>query len=413
MKIKKAFLLLFLAVLIPASSCLMADELIVLNGLGETLSRVDLQNGAVSNNFISLGLIPNFVVCKDDKAYVVNSGSNDLYIIDLSSGTIDDIVDLGTGRNPWAETFVNDSILMISNFNTSTVCKVNIRSHSIIGEWPLEPRPQGMLSKNGKTFIAISGFNPSDLTYGQGMVAVWDNDGDSLIEYINVGVNPQDLDLGPDGRLYVVCTGDYEGSPGMLYIIDTVQMSAVDSFQTSTSTFPPTDVVVTPDGVGFLAAGGWAGYGEVYTFNSINAQMLHGQSNPLKTGTGVFSVLEASDSTVFTMNFGADNVTEIDSAGNIFHTYSVGDGPQVGAIHGNSPQYICGDANADSAVNVSDAVFIINYVFIGGGAPDPLASGDANCDGGVNVSDAVWVINYIFIEGPAPCDINEDTLPDC
>jgi Peptidase family C25/Propeptide_C25/Dockerin type I domain/Putative Ig domain len=67
--------------------------------------------------------------------------------------------------------------------------------------------------------------------------------------------------------------------------------------------------------------------------------------------------------------------------------------------------YICGDANDDEEVNVSDAVMIINYIFISGEAPNPLEAGDATCDIIVNVSDAVWIINYVFIEGsPAPCD---------
>ncbi len=74
---------------------------------------------------------------------------------------------------------------------------------------------------------------------------------------------------------------------------------------------------------------------------------------------------------------------------------------------------LCGDANADDAVNVSDAVTIINYVFIGGAPPSPFYTGDANCDGSVNVSDAVYVINYVFIGGNAPCDTDGDTIPDC
>jgi hypothetical protein len=75
--------------------------------------------------------------------------------------------------------------------------------------------------------------------------------------------------------------------------------------------------------------------------------------------------------------------------------------------------YICGDANGDGSVNVSDAVYIINYIFIGGDAPDPLASANVNCDMGVNVSDAVWIINYIFIGGNDPCDWDGDGMPDC
>jgi hypothetical protein len=75
-------------------------------------------------------------------------------------------------------------------------------------------------------------------------------------------------------------------------------------------------------------------------------------------------------------------------------------------ITGGLPcQGICGDANNDGTVNVSDAVYIINYVFVGGGEPQPvLACGDANGDGMVNVSDAVWIINYVFVGGGPPGD---------
>lgn len=77
------------------------------------------------------------------------------------------------------------------------------------------------------------------------------------------------------------------------------------------------------------------------------------------------------------------------------------------------PTYICGDANGDESVNVSDAVFIINYVFAGGDPPDPIESGDANCDATCNISDAVTVINYIFAGGNEPCDTDGDGEPNC
>ncbi len=75
--------------------------------------------------------------------------------------------------------------------------------------------------------------------------------------------------------------------------------------------------------------------------------------------------------------------------------------------------YICGDANSDDEVNVSDAVYIINYVFTGGQAPEPLESGDSNCDGDVNVSDAVYIINFVFTGGNDPCDLDGNGQPDC
>jgi HYR domain len=39
--------------------------------------------------------------------------------------------------------------------------------------------------------------------------------------------------------------------------------------------------------------------------------------------------------------------------------------------------------------------------------------GDVNCDGLTNVSDAVWIINYVFVGGFNPCDSDGDGIPDC
>jgi hypothetical protein len=65
----------------------------------------------------------------------------------------------------------------------------------------------------------------------------------------------------------------------------------------------------------------------------------------------------------------------------------------------------CGDANGDGMINVSDAVYIINYVFVPGApTPDPLCSADVNGDGLVNISDAVYIINYIFSGSEPPIE---------
>jgi hypothetical protein len=61
-----------------------------------------------------------------------------------------------------------------------------------------------------------------------------------------------------------------------------------------------------------------------------------------------------------------------------------------------------GDANHDTKCNVSDAVFVISYVFKGGAAPSCKQEGDANADTKVNVSDAVYIISYVFKGGAAP-----------
>jgi hypothetical protein len=66
-------------------------------------------------------------------------------------------------------------------------------------------------------------------------------------------------------------------------------------------------------------------------------------------------------------------------------------------------QYLLrGDANGDGVIDISDVVYLINYLFIHGPAPVPLAAGDATCDGVVDASDLVYLLNYLFAHGPAP-----------
>ena len=62
-----------------------------------------------------------------------------------------------------------------------------------------------------------------------------------------------------------------------------------------------------------------------------------------------------------------------------------------------------GDANGDGIIGPGDVVYLINYLFRSGPAPDPLERGDCNCDGEVGPGDVVYLINYLFRYGPPPC----------
>ena len=64
---------------------------------------------------------------------------------------------------------------------------------------------------------------------------------------------------------------------------------------------------------------------------------------------------------------------------------------------------LCGDADGSGIITISDAVFLITYIFAGGAAPYDIAAGDADCNGVISISDAVYLINYIFGGGAPPC----------
>ena len=66
------------------------------------------------------------------------------------------------------------------------------------------------------------------------------------------------------------------------------------------------------------------------------------------------------------------------------------------------PNYIIGDPNGDGTVSLADIVYLINYVYWSGLAPNPWDAGDVNCDHSVDMSDIVLLINYLFKNGSAP-----------
>ncbi|MGB2979727.1 MAG: dockerin type I domain-containing protein [Candidatus Zixiibacteriota bacterium] len=66
------------------------------------------------------------------------------------------------------------------------------------------------------------------------------------------------------------------------------------------------------------------------------------------------------------------------------------------------PSQMPGDANGDGMVEVSDIVFILNYMFQGGPPSNPPAAMDINGDCFVGLSDLIWLINYLYRGGPPP-----------
>jgi hypothetical protein len=116
---------------------------------------------------------------------------------------------------------------------------------------------------------------------------------------------------------------------------------------------------------------------------------------------------EALEVVLSTDEFAASYYTIVGTADMVYTVswkYSGESGSRImfGMVTIVDTDFIPGDANGDFAVNVADAVFMIEYIFKGGSPPEPLEIGDFNCDGDINVGDVVYLINYIFQGGPEP-----------
>jgi len=68
------------------------------------------------------------------------------------------------------------------------------------------------------------------------------------------------------------------------------------------------------------------------------------------------------------------------------------------------PLFHRSDANDDGRLNITDGIFILNFLFLGGPEPSCLESANANDDETVNITDGIHVLNYLFLGGPSPAD---------
>ena len=74
-----------------------------------------------------------------------------------------------------------------------------------------------------------------------------------------------------------------------------------------------------------------------------------------------------------------------------------------GASAGADVRFVRGDSNADGAVNISDPVSTLGFLFLGN--PSALQckdAADSNDDAKLNISDAVHTLGFLFLGTPAP-----------
>ncbi len=64
------------------------------------------------------------------------------------------------------------------------------------------------------------------------------------------------------------------------------------------------------------------------------------------------------------------------------------------------PYFVRGSLNGDSVVDLSDAVYLLSFLFLGGEAPAVADSADVNADGALDLFDPIYLLDYLFQGGP-------------
>jgi YVTN family beta-propeller protein len=318
-------------------------------------------------------LIETLPACAEPFAYVTNSTSNDVSVIDTATNTVASTVTVGSV--PIAVAIApNGNLAYVTNFGSSNVSVIDTATNTVVTTVPVGAGPQGLaVTPNGaniyiansgsdsvsvfdtvtntvSTTISVGAFPRNvtispDGTYAyitnhlSDNVSVINTATDTVSSVVTVGSRPLDVAITPDGAYaYVTNLGFISGATSFssVSVIDT-------ALNTVTTTLTPGDfprgVAITPDGSYVYVVVG----GDPDDPTSANVSVINTATNTVSTAVTVGLVpiavaIRPDGAVAYVTNSGSDNVSLIDTATNtVTVTVSVGSSPTGIAISTDAP----------------------------------------------------------------------------
>ncbi|KPL00615.1 MAG: hypothetical protein AMJ91_03950 [candidate division Zixibacteria bacterium SM23_73_3] len=64
--------------------------------------------------------------------------------------------------------------------------------------------------------------------------------------------------------------------------------------------------------------------------------------------------------------------------------------------------YVCGDVNSDGSIDLGDVLYLVNYLYKSGSAPNLFQAGDVDCNEVIDLGDVLHLVNYLYKGGSPP-----------
>ena len=330
------FTLLFITVIfLSCNSVTEPDEsaagnLFVLNGLGEQVSLINIDTEQVTNGFVDARDVPADIAIHGENLLVLNSTPASLDVYNLVDRSAVKSLNLPTGSNPYAMLISNDRIF-ISGLVSNRIYVIDASgNYTLTDSVDVGIAPEGMAMDLDYLYVACTGgwFN----SYDPSTLYVINPETLSPVDTIETGINPQRMAWSSDGRLHVVCTGNYADVSGSVSVIDPADMTVETTIQTGGA---PGHIEITSDDVAYLSDFGVVtsetdSTGYLYSYDALSYTVQYDNDDPILVGYGAGGMeYDAQGDRLFIANFGIDAVQQFNPDDNsVSATYEVGDGPQ-------------------------------------------------------------------------------------
>jgi len=302
----------------------------ITNSVSNTVSVIDTSTNTVVGNPIPVGNYPYGVAISPDgtKVYVANSDNpGTVSVIDTvaTSPTYNTVIKTVTvGQYPYGVAVSPDGkkVYVTEGYDPGQVSVIDTVTNQVAATINVGKLPTGIAATPDGTKIYVA-------NGGSGTVFVIDTVATSptyntVIKTVTVGSAPQGVAVSPDGKKVYVTTGS---SPGNVYVIDTATNQV-------TATVPvgnyPNGVTVTPDGTKVYAAN--SNYGHSGTVSVIDTTSTPNTvTYTITVGSLPYGVAVTPDGTkIYVANVVSNSVSVIDVASNTVKTsVNVGTHPYV------------------------------------------------------------------------------------
>lgn len=300
MKPRLALIPLLCAMLGGVSSPVIAQQLLVVNKSGNTLSFVDPAT-RLETAVVSTGFAPHEVVVSSDgqTAYVTDYGNgqqpgNSITIVDVPTARPTGTISLGEHTRPHGITLASDGTLWVTTEGSQHVLQVDPRNQSVVQAIETGQRVTHMVvvaEESNRAFTA---------NIGGGNVTAVDTDAGTVVEHIQTGAGAEGIDLSHDGSLVYVTNRE----AGTLCEIDVATNEVLRMLEVGDF---PIRVKLRPDGREALVSNGRGN--EVVAVNLDEWEVVR----RLDIGTMPIGILiTPDDRTAYIANTGDDKISVID-----------------------------------------------------------------------------------------------------
>lgn len=309
-----------------------ARALLVLNSLGATIDRIDLDTGGVEKGLAVVGAAPNDIEPDPESGsvYVSNSGDNDVWRLEASGLLREAVISLGPNSNPYDIELLAGGRIAVTCWLAGEVAFLDGAGGVVERRVPVGRTPQGLLHRYDRTLATVVNLDGTNWTYGTGEVVAIPDGAGAVAARQAVGINPQRILAGPDGRLHVLCTGNYGfNTParwGEVHVLEPSTLAPADTIRLGGS---PGAAVRVGD---FIYVAGASG--GLMKYDGETHRVLRDASHPILDRSDLWGmVADPERQRLYVTCFSEDRVYAIDtSADTLLNSWEVGDGPVALAL---------------------------------------------------------------------------------